>query len=160
VGRLVRYKRFDAVIEAFNQLGRRLVICGTGPDRFRLETLAGPSVRFAGHVPDTDLIDLYSTARAVVIPGEEDWGMIGLEANACGCPAVAAAWGGSVESVRDGISGILYDPQQRDGLVEAIGRLESTSFDPLVLRDHAGKYGEEQFRDSVSQLVNPMLSGA
>jgi glycosyltransferase involved in cell wall biosynthesis len=157
VGRMVRYKRFDVVIEAFNRLGRRLVICGTGPDRARLEAIAGPTVHFLGHVPDEDLVGLYSKALAVIVPGEEDWGMIGLEANACGCPVVAAAWGGSVESVRDGVTGVLYDPGQPDALASAIGRLETISFDPNLLREHAAGYGEERFEDRVTEIIDPLL---
>lgn len=157
VGRLVAYKRFDVVIEALAQLGRPLVICGTGPDRQRLEAVAKQNVQFAGHVSDAGLVDLYCGARAVIVPGEEDWGMIGLEANACGCPVVAAAWGGNIETVRDGATGVLYDPNRPAGLTEGIRRLESLSFDPATLREHAVRFGTTRFRARVAEIVEPML---
>jgi glycosyltransferase involved in cell wall biosynthesis len=158
VGRLVRYKRFDSVIRVCNEMSRRLLICGDGPDRARLEMIAGPTVQFAGHVTDADLVGLYSRARAVIVPGEEDWGMIGLEANACGCPALAAAWGVNKESVRDGVTGILYDAEQVGGLADGIERLQTTSFDPSVLIEHAGNYSEYRFRHRIDEIVGPLLT--
>ena len=160
VGRLVRYKGFDRVIEVVNATGRRLKIAGQGPDGARLRSIAGPGVEFLGYVPDGELVTLYQGARALIVPAEDDWGMAVLEANCCGCPVVAAAWGGSLESVLDGRSGVLYQPLVEGGLAAALDRFEALDFDPQVLRTHAMAYREEIFHDRVRGIVQEALEAA
>jgi len=153
VGRLVRYKRFDRVVSACNRLHKNLTVVGTGPDEQRLRGLAGSSVIFVGFVPDADLTGLYSSARALIVPGEEDLGLTNLEANACGCPVIAAARGGSLETVVDGVTGVLYDPDDENALDRALQRFESMDFSTARLRSHALAFGEDRFHKRVAELV-------
>jgi glycosyltransferase involved in cell wall biosynthesis len=160
VGRLVRYKCFDEVIRAFRGSRRRLIVVGSGPDRLRLESLAGPEVTFAGEVSDSELVRLYSSVRGLIVPGEEDWGMTGLEANSCGCPVVGAARGGARESVVDGVTGVLYHPDGANGLEGALGRLESCELSTTRIRRHALRFRQERFRDELARLTSRALSAA
>jgi hypothetical protein len=130
VGRLVPYRRLDLLIEAFNKMGRPLVIAGSGRDRERLEALAGPTVKFLGFVPDADLPDLLARCRAFMWPGEEDFGISPLQANAAGRPVIAYAAGGALETVITGpagsATGALFAEQSVAAIIEAV-----ESFDPL-----------------------------
>jgi glycosyltransferase involved in cell wall biosynthesis len=153
VGRLIAYKRFDDVVRLATRTSRPLTIVGTGPDEARLRSLAGPTVRFAGFLSDAELAEQYSSARALVVPGEEDWGLTVLEANACGCPVVAAARGGSKESVVHGVTGILYDPEAPDDLERALTSVESGAFLPERLRTHAERFSFSRFKSEVEAFV-------
>ncbi len=158
VGRLVRYKGFEQVVSACTPLRRNLTVVGTGPDEHRLRGLAGPTVSFAGFVPDSHLASLYRSARALIVPGEEDLGLTNLEANACGCPVIAAARGGSLETVVDGVTGVLYDPDAENALEHALQRFESMDFSTARLRSHALAFGEERFHKQVTELVERAYS--
>jgi glycosyltransferase involved in cell wall biosynthesis len=158
VGRLIAYKRFDDVIRLMNKLRKPLTVIGTGPDEMRLRSIAGPTVKFAGYLPDAELARAYASARALIAPGEEDWGLTILEANACGCPVVAAARGGSMESVTDGETGILYDPDDPAGLDNAISAFESQSFPIAKLRAHAERFSAIRFKSEVLGLVEEAVS--
>jgi glycosyltransferase involved in cell wall biosynthesis len=158
VGRLNAYKRFDEVIGLMNRLQKPLTVIGTGPDETRLRALAGPTIKFAGYLSDAELARAYAAAQALVAPGEEDWGLTILEANACGCPVVAAARGGSMESVRDGETGILYNPDDPAGLENAISAFERTPFPFATLRAHAEQFSESRFHSEVEALVDDTVS--
>lgn len=153
VSALVSYKRVDVAIEAFNQLPTPLIIVGGGPDLARLKAKAAPNVQLRGFVSDEDLRDLYQRCRGVVITACEDFGLVSLEAQACGRPAVAFAAGGSVESIVDGETGILFGPRTADGLIEAIKRLESTQFNPDRLRQNAERFSCRMFRQALTKCV-------
>lgn len=145
VGRLQSYKRVDLAIRACNLLGRPLVIVGDGPDRARLQALAGPTVRFLGRVPDGELCRLLSRCRALLWPGEEDFGLAPLEAQASGRPVVAYARGGALETVRDGETGILFEPQTVEALAAALERADALPDDPTALRAHAVQFDVRAF---------------
>lgn len=158
VGRLIAYKRFDDVIRLMNRLQKQLTVIGAGPDEMRLRSIAGPTVTFAGYLSDSDLARAYASARALLAPGEEDWGLTILEANACGCPVVAAARGGSMESVKDRETGILYDPDDPVGLENAISAFERQSFPVATLRAHAERFSAGRFHSEVEALVEEAVS--
>jgi glycosyltransferase involved in cell wall biosynthesis len=130
VAACVPYKRTDLAIEACNRLGRRLVIVGSGPDELRLKSLAGPTVHFAGWQPDEVLRDHYRRCRALLFPGIEDFGIVPLEAQACGAPVIALSNGGTTETVipptaqRPG-TGMLFEKQSAAGLVRAMQEFEA-----------------------------------
>jgi glycosyltransferase involved in cell wall biosynthesis len=145
VGRLVPYKGFDVAVRTCTLTNRPLVVVGDGREMARLRAMAGPTISFAGPVSDEDLVRLYSTAHALLLPGEDDWGMTCAEANACGCPVVAAARGGSLESVIDGVNGVLYSPDGMDGLADALDRFETLGICADTVRDHAMQFREEEF---------------
>ena len=153
LSRLVPYKRIDLAIEACKRLGRRLVIIGDGPDRERLEKLAGPKTEFLGRQPDSRVNHYASRCRALLFPGEEDFGMVPLEVNAAGRPVIAFRGGGAVETVVEGVTGVFFDKPESAAVVEAIEDFESRSWHPLKLRKHAEKFDQRVFAFRVLQFL-------
>src|SRR6267143_158197 len=128
LSRLMPYKRIDLAIEACKRLDRRLVIIGDGPDRERLEKLAGPKTEFLGRQPDQIVNHYASHCRALLFTGEEDFGMVPLEVNAAGRPVIAFRGGGAIETVVEGITGVFFDTPVSTAVVEAIEDFESRSW--------------------------------
>ena len=158
VSRMVAYKRIDLAIEACNRLGRKLKIIGDGPDRNRLEGLAGPTIEFLGRKSDRDVEDHFSRCHALLLPGEEDFGLTPLEANASGRPVVAFGVGGPIDSVIDGETGVIFEAPTAESLAAAILRLESLAWDPTLLRRHAESFGTEVFHARLKETVVTALS--
>ena len=157
VGRLVPYRRLDLLIEAFNTMGRPLVIAGSGRDRERLEAMAGPTVKFLGYVPDTDLADLLARCRAFVWPGEEDFGISPLQANAAGRPVIAYAAGGARETVitgpGDSATGTLFAEQSVAAMIEAVESFDPLSVSPAAVRRHAEQFDVAVFKRRIDDFV-------
>jgi glycosyltransferase involved in cell wall biosynthesis len=154
LSRLMPYKRIDLAIEACNRMDRRLVIVGDGPDRQRLEKLAGPRTEFLGRIPD-GLVNYYtSRCRALLFPGEEDFGMAPLEANAAGRPVIAYRAGGAMETVEEGVTGLFFAQQTSQSLATAIEQFESLSWDQTVLRRHAERFDRNVFAFKVLQFLS------
>lgn len=160
VSRLNPYKRVDLVVDAFNRSGRLLVVIGDGPERPALEARARPNVRFLGRLPDAEVADHYARCRAVVFPGEEDFGIVPLEANASGRPVVAYRRGGVLDTVVDGRTGVFFDEQTPAALNDAVARAGVTAWDKRELHAHAESYGEDVFRARFYDLVRRALPGA
>jgi len=144
--RMLAYRRLDLAVKAANRLGRELVLVGDGPERKRLEVMAGPGVRFTGRLERRSLVELIRGCHAYVVPGVEDFGIAPVEAMAAGKPVVAIALGGTAESVVDGRTGILFEEQNAEALAAAIERLDQTTFDPAVIRARAEEFGAAVFR--------------
>lgn len=157
VSRLVQYKRVDLAVEAATRLGRRLVVVGDGPERKRLERMAGPTVRFLGRRSDEEIAGLYGRCRAFLFPGWEDFGITPVEAQAAGRPVIAYGRGGATETVLDGVTGILFDAQTAEALVEAVERFEAESFDPAVCRRNAERFDSAEFRARITRAVNEQM---
>ncbi|MDD4287452.1 MAG: glycosyltransferase [Candidatus Peribacteraceae bacterium] len=153
IGRLVPYKRFDLLIGAANALKFPLTIAGTGRDFSRLKALAGPTVQLLGFVPDADLPELYSHARALLLPQIEDAGVVPLEAQACGTPVIALRRGGVLDTVRKDVTGIFFEEQTVAALQEALGRFERAAFDPSAIREHARQFSSTRFRERILSAV-------
>jgi glycosyltransferase involved in cell wall biosynthesis len=134
VSALVPYKRIDLAVETFSRLERPLVVVGRGPLRSRLERIAGPTTTFLGWLPDEEVRALLRRCRALVFPGEEDFGIVPVEAMACGRPVIAYGRGGALETVVDGETGLFFDEQTPDGLADAVERSSKMAFDPAVCR--------------------------
>jgi glycosyltransferase involved in cell wall biosynthesis len=143
--RLLAYRRLDLAVAAARKLGRKLVVVGHGPERRRLESMSGPVVRFKGHLPRHELVDLFQRCHAYVLPGEEDFGISPVEAMACGKPVIAFARGGATETVIDGTTGVLFQRQSVDAVVDAVERLDSIQFDRAAIREHARRYDRAVF---------------
>lgn len=148
LSRLVAYKRIDLAVEACTRTGRRLVVIGDGPDRARLQAMAGPTVTFLGRQPDHAVNRYASRCRALIFPGEEDFGMAPLEINAAGRPVVAYGAGGATETVIEQINGILFRNQTVDDLVEALERCEYRVWDPIAIRKIAQGYDIHLFQET------------
>lgn len=159
VAEMVAYKRLDYAIRAFARSGRRLKIVGDGPDYRSLKQLASSNIEFCGRVPDEELRDLYARSSALIMPGEEDFGITTVESLASGKPVVALGRGGSREIVRERC-GVLYDDATETSLAGALrtfDRMESY-FNPLYLRTAAAPYSESVFNREFSAVLN-VLTG-
>lgn len=154
-GRLVRYKRIDLAVEAFSRLRLPLWVAGDGEEYKSLKKLAGSSVKFLGKVKDSELRSLYQQCRAFVFPGEEDFGIMPLEAQACGRPVIAFGKGGALETVVEGQTGIFFDDQTIDSLKEAVKgfiKIEA-DFSPERIMAHANFFGKERFELEIKEFV-------
>ena len=163
VSALVPYKRIDIAIAACRLAGLSLNIVGTGPERARLERLAKASsadVRFLGRLSNEDVRDHYRRAALVLLPGEEDFGIVPLEAQACGCPVVALARGGAIETVLPGETGVLVEEPAPEAFAEAIASATNRRFDVAAIRRHAERFNRERFGDEMEAIVREELSGA
>ncbi|MDI3257918.1 MAG: glycosyltransferase [Kyrpidia sp.] len=154
VSRLVSYKRIDLAVEAFNRLGLPLWIVGDGPDRERLRGLARPHVRFLGRVSDDEVADLMARCRGLVFPGEEDFGITPLEANAAGRPVIAYRGGGALDTVREGLNGLFFDQPDAEALAAAVRRAEDMSWDASAIRGHAKGFDRAVFEARIRQFVD------
>ncbi len=153
IGRLVRYKRADVAIRAFNEIGMRLIVVGEGRERGALERLARDNVTFAGRVSDATKRELLGAARGLVFPAEDDFGIVCAEALASGAPVAALRAGGAPEIVRDGIDGVLVEDATPETFAEAVHRVERESFSADTLRDSARRFDVSRFRERVRTIV-------
>jgi glycosyltransferase involved in cell wall biosynthesis len=153
VSALVPYKRVDIAIEACRQAGVPLKIVGDGPERQALERHAGGSAEFLGRQPDADIRMLYRRAGVVILPGEEDFGIVPLEAQACGRPVVALGRGGALETVVHGVTGMLVDESSPAAFADAIRRTLDERFDQTAIRRHAEAFGRERFASEIEAVV-------
>lgn len=153
VSRLVPYKRVDLAVEAFTRMGKPLVVIGDGPARPALERMGGPSVRFLGRLPDAEVSRHYASCRGVIFPGEEDFGIVPLEANAAGRPVIAYQAGGALDTVVNGQTGVFFPIQTVEALCQAVHECESKTWRTAVLRRHAEGFREEVFRSRILDVV-------
>src|SRR4030095_1178369 len=153
LSRLMPYKRIDLAIEACKRMNRRLIIIGDGPDRARLEKLADDRIEFLGRQPD-QIVNYYAArCRALLFPGEEDFGMAPLEANAAGRPVIAYRGGGAVETIEEGKTGLFFDQPRSLSLSTAIEQFEAMIWSQILLRRHAEKFDRNVFAFRVLQFL-------
>lgn len=148
VSALVPYKKVELAVRAFNALKKPLVVCGEGPERARLERLAGPTVSLTGGLSRREIREHFERCRAFVFPGVEDFGITPLEAQACGRPVIAYGEGGALETVVEGETGLFFHEQTAEGLAEAVRSFEARSgeFSPVRCRAQAERFGPRRFR--------------
>ena len=154
VSRLTLWKRIDLVIEACNQLQLPLLIVGDGPDRKRLEKMAASTVRFAGRLSGEGVVDSYQSARALIFPQREDFGITPLEAMAAGKPVLAYRAGGALETVLPGETGEFFYPQTAEALAKALSNFKPEKYNPAVCRKQAERFSKERFEKSIQQFVS------
>ncbi len=159
VGRLTREKHFDHAIQVAEKLGLSLKIIGVGSDEKRLKKFAGKHTEFLGQVSREDLRTLYRSARALIQPGAEDFGMAAVEALSCGTPVIAYGKGGILEIITNGVQGILYADPLPETLAEAMRQFlrVERAFYPGNLQKHVMKFSREHFRNGISKQVEHML---
>jgi glycosyltransferase involved in cell wall biosynthesis len=157
VSEFVPYKRIDLAIETINTSSRRLIIVGGGKMDREYKRIASKNVEFVGRVSNERLRELYQRARALIFPGEEDFGIVPLEAMACGCPVIAYGSGGIRDTVIDGVTGIFFDRQTPTDLQAALTRFEQTAFNSASVAGHARDHSASVFREQILQLVNDVF---
>jgi glycosyltransferase involved in cell wall biosynthesis len=175
VGRLVAYKRTEILIQACNQLGRPLHIVGDGPEMKRLRAIAGPTIQFLGKLSSAELWHTYAHCRALLFAADEDFGMVPLEAQACGRPVVAYGKGGSLETVRgyhdragrrvtedEDATGVFFYEQNADAVARAILRLEAIEdeFSSEAIQAHARQFDTTVFVEKLHQFVSDVLAAS
>jgi glycosyltransferase involved in cell wall biosynthesis len=161
VSRLAPYKRIDLAVQACTRLNLPLMVVGDGRDRARLEAMAGPTVKFAGFVADDEVVrGYYSRCRAFIFPGEEDFGISPLEAQACGRPVIAFAAGGALDTVRPGITGELFEEQTVASLADVLAAFDASRYDPQGVRAHAMSFDSDVFKERMAEFVERIMDGA
>ena len=153
-GRLVPYKRFDLLIQAFNRLGYKLKIFGTGPEMENLKKMAKSNIEFLGFVNDEEKAELMSHARAFLHPQVEDLGITPIESMAAGRPVIAYPVGGVTETVIHGETGVFFKEQTWESILDTVLHFNYQDWDSVKIREHAKKFGIENFKEEVRTFVN------
>lgn len=159
VSRLVAYKRIDLALEACAQRGLSLDVVGHGPDARRLAALAGPSIRFHGRLPTSTVVEMMQRARALIFPGEEDFGIVPVEATACGCPVVAFRGGGALDTIKEGLNGVFFDDPTPESLGIALARVDAYRWSVNDMTEHVRQFDVSRFVQSVRAYVRAEWNG-
>ena len=159
VSRLVSYKRFDLAVQACKELGRKLIIIGDGPEREKLEKIADgdKNIIFMGRQPDDVLKKYMQECKALIFPGLEDFGIVPVEAQACGRPVIAYGKGGVLDTVIDGETGVLFKEQTVEALKKAILKFETMKFDKMKIREHSLKFDESEFKKKIKEFIDEKI---
>jgi glycosyltransferase involved in cell wall biosynthesis len=154
------YKRLDLALEACRRLGRRLVVIGAGQDEARLKSQTGDTITFLGWQSDEAIRDHLRRCKALLFPGEEDFGIVPVEANACATPVIAYGRGGATETVVDGVTGRFFEEQTPEALAAAIELFERSSFDPAACRKQALGFGQARYEAELFGYVEAVMQPA
>lgn len=157
VSQLAPYKRIDLAIEACNHLRLPLKIIGSGPDRKRLEKLAGPTVTFLGYIPEERLPELYQGALATIFPGEEDFGLVPLESMACGTPVIAFRGGGALETVQEKVTGEFFGEPTAASLAQTLQDFDRNRFQEEACHTNARKFSRDTFEQGIRKAVESLF---
>ncbi len=149
VSALVPYKRIDLAVEVFNRTGECLRVVGMGPELRKLKKMAKPNVEFLGQVTAVELRSLYQQARGLILPGEEDFGIAAVEAQACGTPVLAYSRGGATESVIPGETGLFFSELSAESLQAALDKFRGLAFNKATLRSNAMKFSRQSFKEKL-----------
>lgn len=152
-GRLVAYKRYDIVIDAFTKLGIPLKVFGSGPAEKDLRKRAGANIEFLGRVSDDERARLFANAIAFLHPHEEDFGITAVESMAAGRPVIAYRRGGAIETIVDGVTGVFFDEQTWEELADTVLHFDHTKFQPARIKEHAERFSVEHFRKAMYAFV-------
>lgn len=153
VSRLVKYKKVDVAVKAFNKLGKKLVIVGSGKEENRLKKLADKNIRFVKGLSDAELTAYYKNAEALIVPQREDFGLVMLEAMNQGIPVIAYKEGGSRDIVIEGVNGILFDKCLPESIMEITDRFETMTFDSTRIKKSVRKFSAARFRREFRELI-------
>ncbi|SKA76592.1 Glycosyltransferase involved in cell wall bisynthesis [Caloramator quimbayensis] len=159
VSRLVSYKKVDIAIEAFNKLGLPLIIIGRGPEYKKYKKLIKSNIKLLGHLSDSEVREYYRRCKAFIFPGEEDFGITPVEAQACGRPVIAYGKGGTLETIIEGKTGIFFYKQDAESLIEAIQKFEKSSddFDKDFIRKYAEKFSVNRFKNEIISFIEEKI---
>jgi len=151
------YKRIDLAIESFNKLGKTLKIIGSGQNEDSLKRAAGGNIEFLGWKTDEEILLYYNRCRALIFPGEEDFGIVPVEVQSCGRPVIAYGKGGALETVMDGATGLFFHQQTVESLVEAIKKFETMNFERQKIRENAVRFGYKNFTDNFLRKYHDLI---
>jgi len=157
-GELVSYKRPDLAVRAFNEMGLKLVVIGSGEMLDEIRRIAGPTVTVIGSQPFDVLKKHYSRCQALIFPGEEDFGMVPVEAMASGRPVVAFARGGATETVLQGVSGVFFGEQTVEAICKSVRSLADMECDPSRIAAHAQQFGRDQFFNKMRAHIDGLMA--
>lgn len=160
VSRLLPYKNVDQVVRAFADLDRQLVVVGRGPEAERIRALAPPNVLMLEGLSDSEMVWLYQNCRAVVAASFEDYGLTPIEAGVWGRPSVVLRWGGFVDTVIDGVTGVFFDRPDADDIARAVRQLESSQFDEDTIRGAMERFSEARFIDGLRSEIQATIGVA
>jgi glycosyltransferase involved in cell wall biosynthesis len=158
VSRLVSYKKVDLAVKAFNKLGYPLIIVGKGSEGRKLKKISKKNIQFAGEVSEEKLIEYYANAKALIMPQEEDFGIVAVEAQSVGTPVIAFKAGGALNTVVEGKTGIFFEKQTTEGLIKAVQRFSRLTINSSDCRNQAEKFSKERFKKEFNQMVAECLN--
>jgi glycosyltransferase involved in cell wall biosynthesis len=158
VSALVPYKRVDLAMTAAREAGVALTVVGDGPERAALERLTGNGIELVGWKSDDEVRDLYRTSIATILPGEEDFGIVPVEAQACGRPVVALGRGGALDTVVPGVTGLLVSELTVDALSSSLREASARPWDSGAIRQHAERFSRASFKRGIEQAVDEMMA--
>lgn len=153
VSRLVKYKRIDLAVQACNRLKASLVVIGQGAEYERLKKMAGATLKILGRQPDDVIREYYRRCKAFIFPGEEDFGMTPLEAQACGRPVIAYGKGGALETVIDGKTGIFFEEQTVESLIQGMKKLDGIKIEKSACRENAERFSVQTFKENLREEI-------
>lgn len=156
VSRLVLYKNIDIAIQACNELELPLKIVGTGSDLKRLKKLAGSTVEFLGQLTDQDLLGYYQGCQALILPGEEDFGLTILEALSCGKPVIAYRGGGAAELIEEGTTGAFFATLSLQSLIQTLKIFNQSRYNPQTLHQQALQFNQDKFKKHFKIKINEL----
>lgn len=157
VSALVPYKRVDLAVKAYSQTGFPLKVSGVGTEMEALRKIAAPNIEFLGRVPDEGVLELYRRCRFLVFPGKEDFGIVPLEAQACGKPVLAFGQGGLLETVKAEVTGVFFPEQTPESLAAAADRAEGVDWNPEAIRAHAEGFSEARFLKGLRSEIDRLM---
>jgi len=153
VGRMMKYKKMDLVIEAFNELKLPLKVVGRGVEFKNLQKIAGSTIEFMGRVSDQEIKKIYSEAQAFIFPQEEDFGIVAIEALASGRPVIAYRAGDVEENIENGKSGIFFEKQTKSDIIKAVKKFQKIKFDSEYIRQQSLRFAKEKFKKEIKNIV-------
>ncbi len=154
VSALVPYKKIELAIEVFNRTGLPLKIAGQGPEYKKLKKRSHKNIEFLGFLNPMDLLKTYQGARALILPGEEDFGINSLESQSCGVPVIAYGRGGATETVIPGTTGLFFPELSTGSLLEVLDKFKSLAFNKTVIRENALKFSRDVFKEKMRAFFN------
>lgn len=159
VSRMVTYKRVDLAVQAFNELGLPLIVIGGGPEEKKIKKAANDNIKFLGRLNDEEIVKYYARSKAFIFPGEEDFGITPIEAQASGTPVIAYGRGGALDTVRDGESGILFKEQTIESLIKAVKTFEDkgVAWTSQEIKEYSEMFSVAHFKESLKKHIDVCL---
>jgi glycosyltransferase involved in cell wall biosynthesis len=159
IGRLVEYKRVDLIVRAFNIINRKIIIIGDGKDRQKLQAISKSNIQFVGFKNKEEIAKILSKAKAFVFPGKEAFGIVNIEAQACGTPVICLGRGGTKETVIDGVTGVHFYEQTEEALIAAIDQFENRiqSFIPSEIRKNSERFSSTRFENEFKCFIEQKM---